>query len=344
MKQLTITRYLHIGFPLLIASSLWLLVQSSWFHSFPAELSSAITLDFLLTIPIVYFLLIRKTSVNKLSVLSVAVLGLLAAGFILPENQQSLLQYIRPIAIPLIELTVFAVIGIKVRQVVLAARSHPDHSLDFFDLTQQAVKAVMPGRLSGLMITEIGSIYYGLFHWKKRELGENEFSYHQKSGILYTLFAIVFIVMMELFIAHILLVRWNPTVAWGLTALSAYSGLQLFALGKSIKRRPIKLDFVSGMLKLRYGFFREADIPLDDIARIEMTTRLDEDDKTMGRFSALGFIDSHNLMLHLNSPATLSGIYGMTKSYESVAIFVDKKAEFVRKIEEYQATKSSLSN
>ena len=75
-----------------------------------------------------------------------------------------------------------------------------------------------------------------------------------------------------------------------------------------------------------------------------MTARLDEDDKTMGRFSALGFIDNHNLMLHLNSPATLSGIYGMTKSYESVAIFVDKKTEFVRKIEEYQATKSSLSN
>lgn len=342
MKQLTITRYLHIGFPLLIASSLWLLVQSSWFHSFPAELSAAITLDFLLTIPIVYFLLIRKTSVNKLSVLSVAVLGLLAAGIILPENQQGLLQNIRPIVIPLIELTVFTIIGIKVRQIILAARSHPDPTLDFFDLTQQAVKSVMPGRISGMMITEIGSIYYGLFHWKKRELEEHEFSYHSKSGILYTLFAIVFIVMVELFIAHILLVRWNPTVAWVLTALSAYSGLQLFALGKSIKRRPIKLDVATGMLRLRYGFFREADIPLDEIRSIEMTTRLDEDDETMGRFSALGFIDSHNLMLHLRRPATLSGIYGMTKSYKSVAIFVDQKAEFVQKIEEYQAGKSSL--
>lgn len=341
MKQLTITRYLHIGFPLLIASSLWLLVQSSWFHSFPAELSSAITLDFLLTIPIVYFLLIRKTSINKLSVLSVAILGLIAAGFILPENQQNLLQNIRPIAIPMIELMVFTIIGIKLRQVILAARSHPDPSLDFFDLTQQAVKEVMPGRISGLMITEIGSIYYGLFNWKKRDLGENEYSYHNKNGILYTLFAIVFIVMVELFIAHILLVRWNPTVAWVLTALSAYSGLQLFALGKSIKRRPIKLDFASGMLKLRYGFFREADIPFDKITSIEMTTRLDEEDKTMGRFSALGFIDSHNLMLHLNRPTTLSGIYGMTKNYKSVAIFVDQKAEFVRKIEEYQAANSN---
>lgn len=328
MKQITLSPYYHIGFPLLLASSLWLLVQSPWFHSFPEQLSTAITLDFLLTIPLVYFLIIRKKSINKLSVLSVAVLGLLFAGFILPYNHQSLLQQIRPIAIPLIELTVFVVIGVKVRQVIRSARNLTESNLDFFDIVQQATQEALPGRMSGLLNTEIGSIYYGLITWKKRELQENEYSYHQKSGILYTLFAIVFLAMVELFIAHILIVRWNPVVAWLLTALSFYGALQLFALGKSITRRPVRIDQKSNLLHLKYGFFREAEIPLSAIREIEQTGRTNEEDDSWGRFSPLGFIDSHNLVLHLNSPIELRGIYGTTKSYQAVAIFIDQKEKF----------------
>ena len=75
------------GIPLLMILSLFLITKSSWFLQYPKELSIGVTLDLLVTMPLVYFFLIRKREIPKTTVIFVFILGFVSAGFILPINK-----------------------------------------------------------------------------------------------------------------------------------------------------------------------------------------------------------------------------------------------------------------
>jgi hypothetical protein len=103
---------------------------------------------------------------------------------------------------------------------------------------------------------------------KKRELKENEFSYHKDSGTITLLIAIIFIVAIETLVLHILLTKWSSLVAWILTFLSIYSGIQIFGFLKSMFKRPISIE--NNKLFLRYGIMNETTIDLKNIDNIEI--------------------------------------------------------------------------
>jgi len=55
-------------------------------------------------------------------------------------------------------------------------------------------------------------------------------------------------------------------------------------------------------------------------------------DKSVVLLSPLDLLDSHNMIIDLKKEHTLHRIYGLTKRYSSIAIFVDKKEEFLDEI------------
>lgn len=57
------------------------------------------------------------------------------------------------------------------------------------------------------------------------------------------------------------------------------------------------------------------------------------DDKSIATFSPLGFLDTHNIILRLKREHTLEGIYGIQKQYKALAIYIDKKDDFVEVIQ-----------
>jgi|GEM_PF-3474162 len=76
--------------------------------SFLAEnsiMNLAITIDLLLIVPLVYFLLIRKTEISKTTIVPVMIIGLLIGSYFWPKESQRYLTIFKIWALPIIELS-----------------------------------------------------------------------------------------------------------------------------------------------------------------------------------------------------------------------------------------------
>ena len=319
---------LVFGIPILLIASMVLLAQSAWFMQNPNTISTAITLDLLLTLPLVYFLIIRKKDIPKFTVVSVFVVGIALASFILPENHQSLLSQVKTFVLPVLELGIISIIIVKARKTVRHFRLQKEEDVDFFTAIKHACREVLPARISTVMATEVAVLYYSLSSKKLQDLKPNEFSYHEKSSVHLILFTFMGLALMETLLVHFLVQMWSHKVAWILTFLSVYTCFQLFALVRSMSQRPIFIDHKAGNLELRYGFFSEATIPLDDIEQVVLSSRSLPDEAEMVQLSPLGMLDSYNLIIHLKNHQTLHGFYGNKKTFKAIGVFLDEKEHF----------------
>jgi len=327
------TNFLVFIIPLMMMLSMILIVKSSLFQFYPYELSIAVTLDLILTIPLIYFLLIRKKEIPKITILTAVIVGIVIANYIIPNDYQYLLNKIELYIIPIVEILVLTFIFINVRKILKLYKTQKNNSSDFFTVLNSACKEILPKGISILLATEIAVIYYSFINWRKRKLAVNEFSYHKENGIIAMLYAVIFIILIETFVLHILLQKWNITVAWIVTSLSIYTCLQIFALIRSMSKRPIIIDLKEKKIHLRYGFFSESTIHFNSIKDVEFSSKSLADDKSIVQFSPLGNLTSHNLIIHLKSKNILSGFYGIKKTYKSIAIQIDKKEKFKNKID-----------
>ena len=323
------TPFVLLGFLFL---SLWGLSRSVWFMQHPSSLSLGIILDFAITIPLVYFFCIRNTKVPNLSVVPVFILGLVASSFIIPVEHQGVLDSLMTWVLPVVELSVFSILILKIRKLVRTFKETKSQESDFFTALQQAAQDILPGFVGKAFATEISGFYYGFLHWKKIKLAQNHFSYHKKSGTVALLAAVIFIVLVETTVLHLVLSRWSVVVAWVLSGLSIYTAFQLFAFLRSLSKRPYILDGTK--LFLRYGILSEAVLDIRDIERIELSRKTLPADKSIRKLSPLGELDAHNVLLFLKEERTLQGLYGQAKNYQNLAIYVDQPEAFKKMLEE----------
>ena len=316
------------GIPLLLILSMFLLTKSSWFYTHPNELSIGITLDLLFTIPLVYFLLIRKKKIPKITIVSLFVIGLVVASFILPESQQTLLSQIKTYFFPIIELGILSFLLIKIRKTVKEYKKTKNSNLDFYDAIQIACKEIFPTKIASLLATEIAVVYYGFFLWKRKKLKENEFTIYKENGLISILLAVLLVVFIETFAIHKLAEKWSITLAWVLTATSVYTALQIYALIKSLMQRPIIVDEFNKKVLLRFGFFGKAIIPFKVIDRVEINSKDLPEDKSVTYFSPLNELGGHNVIVYLKEEIEFESFYGIKKKAKALAIFVDDKNRF----------------
>lgn len=327
------TSFLVFSLPVLMIISLVLLTQLAIFQQQANILSTAILLDLLLTIPFVYFLLIRKRDVPKITVVSLFVLGIVIASFILPVEQQFWLDKVKMIALPLVELGVLSFVGIQTYKTIHRFKAQRNNTADFYTAVRMACKEVLPPRVSTIAATEITMVYYTFFAWKKRTLAANEFSYHKKSGVIALFMAFLFIILVETVVLHILVQQWSVIAAWILSALSVYTCLQVFALSRSILKRAIVIDSEKGELLLRFGFFGETTIPLNMIEHIEINSSPLPKNKSILPLSPLTDLTPHNVFIKVKKELPLQQLYGFNKTYKGIAFYVDEKEDFVKRMQ-----------
>lgn len=333
LQIITLKRqYLAIIIPLLMAAFLILLTKSAAFQSQESLLAKAITVDFLFSIPLVYFLLIRKTHIPAITIVPVTLLGFLLASYILPQAQQGYLQMFERWGIPLIELTVFSFILLKIRRLRSYFKEHQATIPDFFSLLKQASREILPPAVATLFTTEIAVIYYGFLDWRKYPYTQSNFTYHKNSGARSLLAVLLFMILVETFILHLLLVRWNEIVAWVIFALSIYTALQIFGFIRSIPKRPFLLE--EKQLQLRYGIFAETTINLNAIHSVEKFTKMVSEEDNILFLSPLGSFEGHNILINLKQAHILYGLYGKQKKYQQLALFVDEPEAFRAAIQE----------
>lgn len=316
--------------PLLIIGIMVLIAKSTIFKANPGILSTGITFDLLLTVPLVYFLLIRKTSIPKTTVVPILIIGIVICSLILPTENQHYLNLFKTWILPIVELSILSFVIFKVQNGIKRYKQNKTESFDFFTTLKSTCYEILPKALVIPVVTEIAVFYYGFINWRKRKLRENEFTYHKDSGTVTLLIAIIFIVAIETVTIHILLAKWNTTVAWILTCLSIYSGIQIFGFAKSMLKRPITIE--NNKLFLRYGIMNQTTIDLEDIDSIEISSKDIELNKETRKLSFLGELEGHNMVIRLKEENTLIGLYGIKRKYKNLALHVDKKNEFKERI------------
>jgi hypothetical protein len=324
-SKTTLLPYAYLGIPLALLFTLMVLMQVPIFQE-DDMLNLALTADLLITVPVVYLLVIRKLAIPNTTVVPVMVVGLILGIYFLPEESQVYLQLFKTWGLPVIEIAVLLIVALKVRKAVGRFKEAYGQTPDFFNAVKRTVEGMLPQRLVIPFSTEIAVIYYGFFAWKSRDLKEHEFSYHKKSGTPATFGALIFMIGIETAAIHLLLAEWNTLVAWLLTALSIYSAIQLLGFGKSLSKRPIYIQ--NGKLHLRYGIMNEATVDLASISSVELSRKpLDKNDMVR-KLSPLGDFESHNVVLTLSQPHTLTGLYGIQKQTHTLGLHIDDPITF----------------
>lgn len=330
-KSLNFRKNLIIfGIPLFIMGLMVFITKTPIFTANPNSLSLGITFDLLLTIPFIYFLLIRKTRIPKTTVVPFLILGIVVCSLILPPQDQYYLDLFKTWFLPIIELSILSYVIYKVGKGIKQYKLNKNHSVDFFTVLKSTCYEILPKGLVIPVVTEIAVFYYGFIYWKKRELKSNEFTYHKNSGTISLLIAIIFIVIIETVTIHLLLAKWSIAVAWIFTFLSIYSGIQIFGFLKSMLKRPISIE--NDQIYLRYGIMTETIVDVKDIDSIEISSKDIELNKETRKLSFLGELESHNVIIRLKQENVLTGLYGIKKKYKNLVLHIDDKTEFKNQI------------
>ncbi len=339
IKKISLKGAQILGIPaLLIAVSIFI-ANSSFLDKNAHELTFGLTFDFLLTIPIVYFLLIRKTEIPKITVLPVLILSMIIASTALPVENQYYLNLFKTWVFPLLELSVLSFVIYNVRKAIKGYQRQKSDAQDFFNTLKKTCYEILPKRFVVPVVTEIAVFYYGFIYWKTRKIAENEFTYHKQSGTTALMIALLVIIGIETYVLHVLLMKWSVIAAWILSFLSIYSGLQLFGFLKSIYKRPIGMDETN--VYLRYGIMNEATIPIRDIDTIELSTADCEIDQDTRKLSFLGQLEGHNIIIRLKKQNQMTGLYGMKRDFKTLLLHVDERERFKSTVEKAMETLGS---
>lgn len=336
-KTVSLPKHLiTFGVPGVIMLIMIWLARSVWFNTNPEALSIGITFDLLLTAPLAYYLLIRKTDVPNITVIPFIIVEVVIGTLILPTEHQYYLGLVKRWVLPVVELSVMGYVFYNVRKAILSFKKQQARVPDFFTALQDTCDKILPQSVVMPVVTEIAVFYYGLVCWKKRSPKENEFTYHQHSGTVVVLLVLLLLVAAETFIFHILLSLWSSTVAWVFTVLSIYSGVQLFGFLKSLSKRPYLIE--GTQLKLRYGILSEAVIDLNNIQAIEISSQETKIDEETRRLSSLGPLESHNVIIRLKEKSIWYGLYGTKRKFRTLLLFVDEAENFRNSVKAAMAT------
>lgn len=338
MTRLFFARSYLLAFfiPLVLILTLVVLLQSGIGSGNGTSFAFFVTFDLLLTIPLIYFLLIRNTSIPKTTVVPVMVLGMLVGYWLLPEQEQLYLNQFKAWGLPFIELGVAYLIISKVRKAMLLYKSKAKDTRDFFTTLKEVCVTLFPKPAVSPIVTEIAVFYYGFFKWKRSVVLPNEFTNHEKSNTTPLLMGGLLVVGIETFVLHKVIFKWSEPLAWLISILSVYTLFQIFGVLKALPYRRTVIG--KKAVALRYSILAESVIDIENIEAVELMTKdLDEDNKDYSHLSPLGELEGHNVVIHLREPVNVTGLYGMTKHCKGIALFLDEPDRFKQLVEQQQS-------
>lgn len=299
------------------------LVEKEW-------VAEAVSIDLMLTVPLAWYLVIRKRSIPKITVVPISIICLLIGYQIVPENRHVILDGYQNFVLPFVELGVLSFVIYNVIRFQKATKAKRNGDGDFFDAITAVTSEMAPGKLAPFLALEISMLYYAFSFKKGKTLDSNAFAYHKESGVRALYGAIVFIILVETVALHFLLVGWSPTFAWVLTILSLYTGLQFLAFARSMGMRPMKIE--NNTLEFRLGTFAQGSIPLDKIAKAYKHTSDLPEDKSVRKLGLLGELESHNVVLEFTEPITFTRLYGKKEEHTKIAFWIDNPSALLERI------------
>lgn len=320
------------GFPVLIFICCVGIAFSTAFKERPDLLAPAITLDLCLIAPLLYFLTIRKTTASKASTFRVFLIGIFITGLLISKEQSILFNFLKTWISPVIETSLIGFVLYKLWR----TRKNTQHPLtaDWFTQAKDALFTIMRNKkLAHILAGELAVFYYAFFSKRAKPDGRYTFSIYQTNGILLILGTFLSLFVIETVGMHFLFTLWNPTAAWIITGLSAYSCIQLYGHICAVKARPVVLS--AGSLVLRNGLMGgEAWIPLTQIEKITFTKK-PVNDKDTQKLALIKGLENHNIAIYLKAPITITKAFGIEKPAKVVLVNIDQHDAFLNAFDTY---------
>lgn len=320
-----------IVLPITLICMLALLSFTRFFIANNYKLSIGITFDLAFSVPLLHFLLSKRHNNLKYTTALFFTAGILIAGIIIPKNDQFLLHGIKLWMVPIIEICGTLFFVVKIKNALASYAESEAIKNDFYTAFKGIATELLPHRLASIIAAEISAFYYGFFNWKKTVLDDNTYSYHKKGGVPALIGVFIFMILLEAAIFHLLLAKWSTKTAWVLSGVSVYAAIQAFGITRSIIKRPIRI--IEDQLLIPYGILAETTLNLKNILSVQIAPKsipTDENSKCLSPFKK---IDEPNIVIYLNKPYHIEGIYGSKKTFETLFINVDESESFIAQVQ-----------
>lgn len=286
---------------------------------------TAIAVDLFLTVPAAYFLLIRKSSIPRMTILPLLLACFFLGSAIVP-NGLAIMAIVGTVLVPAIEVLLLGFMVLRIFRIRKAYAAGKGSGLDLMENLRKALESELrPSAVARAVAFEAGMLAYLCVIWRAPD-GSN-FTYHRRNSPRLLLTVLLFPLLVETIGIHLLIALWSPTISWIATALSAYLCVQLLAHFKAMSVRPITLTDDS--LMLRCGILGDMLIPRGCIKRVSAV----DNERTEGLdLLPLGALSQANVQIELSEPATAYGLYGIRKQIRLVRITVDDPVAFMRSL------------
>jgi hypothetical protein len=323
---------LAIGLPLLVITTCYFIPHSPVFVNRQNLLTNAILGDVLLTAPILYYLVIRKTGTSAWSIIRLFTICLLSAGFILNGVNNEVLHFIKIWISPLLEAGLIFFIARKFYVSNRNAKLSGLGNLDFLSHTRRIMKEVTGSERAGnILSSEIAVFYYAFAGGTANAVQKTTFTSHKKSGMVLVLGTFLSLFIIETIGVHFLIALWKSVVAWIFTGLSIYTCLQLFAHIRALRMRPSRIHLDS--VELHNGLAADAIIDLNNISEAILSKKNIEGGCQV-KLSLINGLEPHNVIIRTKRPVTVTKIFGIQKPADTILFFVDSPEEFIETLKQ----------
>lgn len=316
---------LYIGIPILIFTSCYLVTLTNTFKANTEVLSYGIIADLLLTAPLVYYFIIRNSSISNATILRVFLIGVLVSSLILNSEKFEIIHVLKKWISPVIELIVFLFIIKKFHKLNSDSKREKGNSIDFLFHCRDVFGNLLGNKkLGNIVASEISTIYY-LFFYASKKTENSKFTSYKESGVLAVLYALLMVLIIETITMHFVFALVGDIFAWILTGLSLYTCLQFIAHIRAIKLRPSNIE--NNILYLHMGLAADVNIDISNIKTIELTTK-DYVEKDLVKISLLKKLESHNVRIDFYESIEVIKMFGLKTESKAILFFVDSPKEF----------------
>lgn len=304
----------------------------------PNRVALASLFDFILTIPIITYVLIIRKRYSLKYIFPVILAGYVAARFIIPNpyfESYSFITYIvvaGEIAFLCLELYLFCKIARKLPAIVRAYKKYKLAYPSFSYVIERAVyDSDFKGVAVNVLLSECKLFYYALFSWRKKiPTSSWMFTYHKKTGVIAFNIMLIHATLIESIGFHYFLHQWNPIVAWVLLILNIYAVIFFLAEIQAIRLCPFVVT--DKELILQVGLTKQLIVPFCNIESIHhnkelILSKMEQKqifDATVNEFMK----EPAKLEIVLVKPMKASMFYGFQKTVTKVHINVDDEGAF----------------
>ncbi|MBD2754810.1 hypothetical protein [Spirosoma validum] len=301
------------------------------FSRHPVGLSVAVLFDLVfVTTALFYWLVARPLRLANSRLVVVALLMLRIALFILPKTAFSS-DKIWPALLVLAEGAVLILVVLRIRTITKKYQFLWKET-DRQTALRDSLAAVVSKRAADVIIGEGLTLYYVLVGWRLQSdlpVEARAVTTYRQSGQVALTAGVLIVGLVEGVVLHVVLSRWNPTVAFWVTALSGYGLLFFVADIMATVKRPSYLT--KNYLHIRLGIRWRARISHSSIA--DVVPIHDKPSKQADRLNG-AFLATPNVLLTLHEPVCVEGPYGIQKTVRQLSFFVDDRTAFIQALNE----------